>query len=177
MDGILLLIILRESCLIILWSHATLFKVFYYQLYCGYIITGYTEGILFKILWSYATLPIVYCYWLYGWYIVTDYTEGILFNKIVITCYFTYGILLLMIPMVYYYRLYWGKSCLIRLWSRATLLIVYIVTDCTDGILLLIILRESCLTIFVIMYYFTHCILLLIVWMVYYYWLYWGNPV
>jgi len=45
--------------------------VFYYQLYCRFIITGYTEGILFK--------------------------------NIVITCYFTHDILLLIILIVYYY--------------------------------------------------------------------------
>jgi len=131
-------------------------------------------------LWSHATLPFVYCYWLYGWCIVTDYTEGILFNKIVIMCYFTYGILLLIMLMIYLLILLLiilKESCFIRLWSRAMLYIVYLVTDCTNGILLLIILRESCLIIFVITCYFTHCILLLFVRMVYYYWLYWGNPV
>jgi len=114
-----------------------------------------------------------------------DYTEGILFNKIVITCYFTYGILLLIILR---------ESCLIMLWSRASLLMVYCywlywwyiitdytegvlfnicdhvllyslysVTDCTDFILLLVILRESCLIIW------SRATLIL----VFCYWLYW----
>jgi len=165
-----------------LWSRATLPIVYFYWLYWSYIITDYSEGILFnKIvimcyftygiflliilmvyllilsliilrescfirLWSRATLLIVYCYWLYWWYI-TDYTEGILFNKIVIMCYFTYGVLLLMMLIVYSLILLLiilRESCFIRLWSRAMLYIVYIVTDCMDGILLLIILRESC---------------------------------
>ena len=155
-------------------------------------------------MWSCATSLMVYRYWWYSWYIITDYTEGILFNKIEITCYFTYGVLLLIMLMVYLLILLLinlRESCFIRLWSCATLHIVYIVTDytegilfnnicdhvllyplyivtdCTDGILLLIILRESCLIIFVITCSFNHCIFLLIVLMVYYYWLYWGNPV
>ena len=90
---ILLLIILRESCLIILWSHATLFKVFYYQLYCGYIITGYTEGILFNNICDHMLL--------YPLYIVTDCTDGVLLLIIL------------------------RESCLIRLWSCATSLMVY----------------------------------------------------
>jgi len=114
--GILLLVILRVSCLRILWSHATLLM--------AYLITDYTHGILpitlrvscLIILWSCATLLMVYYYLLYSWYIITDYTGIFLFNNVVNRCYFSHGILLLIIQRL---------SCLIMLSSWATLLMVY----------------------------------------------------
>jgi len=94
-------------------------------LYSWYIITDYTEVILFNniVIVCYFTgskllliLLVVYYYWLYCGCIITDYTDGIRCKNIVIMCHSTHSILLLII-------LRW--SCLITLWSCATLLIVY----------------------------------------------------
>jgi len=161
-----------------LWSRANLPNVCYW-LYWWYIITDYSEGILFNNICDHVLL--------YPLYIVTDCTDGIL---LLIILRESWLIILILwscatLPDVYCSWLYWWyiitdytEGILFNNICNDVLLYpMYIVTDCTDGILLLIILRESCLIIFVITCYSTHCIFLLIVLMVYYYWLYWGNLV